>query len=656
MNRYLLSLALLTWGAGASAALTAPPLARGAVGDDRVAWSWDRVEDALGYHVYPEPPLAGGGYVVVFSTGYLQDGLAPDATALIRVAAFDASGAGPLSEPASAARTLARPPVGTAVSQVRLTGVSLNWFSNANAPGALAVVERSTNAETYAPVARTADWRYSADDLGVCTTYFFRVRYRNSEDVLSAPDAAVSTRTLSPPAPAVPFLQAVSLEGGKVALSWGPAASPDLAGYRLYTDRGGAALDFSAPLAVLSSTTLRWEAGPFLSSASYRFAVRAATLCGLEQAPPGAQASAAVMQRLAGVRAAVAYPPAGARLAGDRIALFAKITAGGADQVRESRFEYRRLGAASWSAIIPAGLGQTNPSRTTPPLLHWNAGALEAGAYELRVVATDVLGRVDAAPAAVPVQLDALAPSLRGERAGAGRALAAAGIESGRGAVIRLAEEDGAYWAELTLDEGSRLPGLATAAQDSAYLPAAFGARAFGPSVTFSLPPPCSGAAGARLTLGYPDAGGDGVVDGAAQRADALKVAAYDPVAAAWTPLASSRDPAARTISAWVASGGTYGLAAAASDPGAARAYPNPYKPDSSSSGIIFDRLPDPARVDVYDAAGRRIRSLSASGPSGQVRWDVRDASGRDAPTGVYLAVIAGADGQMTTRKLLVVR
>lgn len=67
--------------------------------------------------------------------------------------------------------------------------------------------------------------------------------------------------------------------------------------------------------------------------------------------------------------------------------------------------------------------------------------------------------------------------------------------------------------------------------------------------------------------------------------------------------------------------------------------YPNPFNPRTT---IRFD-LPDdgPVRVAVYDVAGRLIRTLvdeRRSQGSHAAVWDGRDGSGRNVPSGSYLA------------------
>ena len=57
---------------------------------------------------------------------------------------------------------------------------------------------------------------------------------------------------------------------------------------------------------------------------------------------------------------------------------------------------------------------------------------------------------------------------------------------------------------------------------------------------------------------------------------------------------------------------------------------------------------PPPASwfLEIYDVSGRRVRTIDALGGSelltGWLDWDARDTSGRDAPSGIYFARIAG--------------
>ena len=82
---------------------------------------------------------------------------------------------------------------------------------------------------------------------------------------------------------------------------------------------------------------------------------------------------------------------------------------------------------------------------------------------------------------------------------------------------------------------------------------------------------------------------------------------------------------------------------------------PNPF---STSTTIQFALMrPGSYTVDVYDLAGRRVRSLSGDAPSGPVTvsFDGRDSAGREMASGTYLYQVR-ADGVVRTGRMSLVR
>lgn len=99
--------------------------------------------------------------------------------------------------------------------------------------------------------------------------------------------------------------------------------------------------------------------------------------------------------------------------------------------------------------------------------------------------------------------------------------------------------------------------------------------------------------------------------------------------------------------------------AAPVAGPGAARlrsVSPNPCNPRTA---ITYELATDgPATLELYDVAGRLVRSLAHGvQPAGrhQVTWDGRDDGGREAPSGTYLVRLR-AGGSTALQKLMLVR
>ncbi len=77
-------------------------------------------------------------------------------------------------------------------------------------------------------------------------------------------------------------------------------------------------------------------------------------------------------------------------------------------------------------------------------------------------------------------------------------------------------------------------------------------------------------------------------------------------------------------------------------------------------SGVVVSFVlsaPSPVVLDVFDIAGRRIRTVRTDLPAGpqQVRWDGRDASGREVASGIYVMQLR-AQGVTQRAKTLWVR
>jgi hypothetical protein len=84
--------------------------------------------------------------------------------------------------------------------------------------------------------------------------------------------------------------------------------------------------------------------------------------------------------------------------------------------------------------------------------------------------------------------------------------------------------------------------------------------------------------------------------------------------------------------------------------------WPHPARPGVALSFAL--PAPGPARLAVFDAAGRRVASLGQdSYPAGlqRVVWDGRDAQGRPLPSGVYLLRLE-AGGRCDRQKLVLLR
>ena len=85
-------------------------------------------------------------------------------------------------------------------------------------------------------------------------------------------------------------------------------------------------------------------------------------------------------------------------------------------------------------------------------------------------------------------------------------------------------------------------------------------------------------------------------------------------------------------------------------------AYPNPFNPSTTLRFALA--TPEHARLDVYDLAGRRLRTLvDADLPAAEHEavWDGRDDRGSVLPSGVYFARLT-AGGFRSSQKLMLLK
>ncbi len=84
---------------------------------------------------------------------------------------------------------------------------------------------------------------------------------------------------------------------------------------------------------------------------------------------------------------------------------------------------------------------------------------------------------------------------------------------------------------------------------------------------------------------------------------------------------------------------------------------PNPFNPFTE---ISFDtRGSGHVTMEIYDVSGRRVRTvpLGYVGPGLQrARWDGRDGSGGNVPSGVYSVRLLGTEGESRMVKAVLVR
>jgi hypothetical protein len=82
--------------------------------------------------------------------------------------------------------------------------------------------------------------------------------------------------------------------------------------------------------------------------------------------------------------------------------------------------------------------------------------------------------------------------------------------------------------------------------------------------------------------------------------------------------------------------------------------YPNPFRPSEGHSQIVFTNLPENADLTISTISGNIVLEQNDIGPDDWA-WDVKNESGKDLVSGIYLYSISSAAGS-TTGKVVVIR
>ncbi|MDO8805774.1 MAG: T9SS type A sorting domain-containing protein [Elusimicrobiota bacterium] len=166
------------------------------------------------------------------------------------------------------------------------------------------------------------------------------------------------------------------------------------------------------------------------------------------------------------------------------------------------------------------------------------------------------------------------------------------------------------------------------------------------------------------VSLPYPDATGDGIVDGSAAglKASNLAIWLLDEERKLWVKqTGASLDPAATRVALPVSHFSTYGLLALPdTDLTPAYAYPVPFRPNSGNparygtwaQGITFTSLPAYGRVKIYTISGALVRELDIAAPT--LPWDVKNTDGQIVSSGVYLWEITAGKNRKTGKLVII--
>ncbi|OGS07846.1 MAG: hypothetical protein A2270_01755 [Elusimicrobia bacterium RIFOXYA12_FULL_51_18] len=619
-----------------------------ALGVSSITWAWAAVGGASGYTVYPatSPASLIGAPV---SALFIQTGLSKNTTYSIVAAGVNVSGEGPASPAAAAVATLADIPSAVTASAVYATSATINWALNGNPSGTTAKVMRFNTGTTFT-ISNTS---YTDTGLLGCTSYYFRVWNVNRDNIATEYVALGPLFTANPTPLSPGNLSAESLPGNRVALTWEPAPFEGITEYRLYYDNGSGAIDYGTPLAVLSAGQTAYTTGVLVSSAAYKFSVRAKHRCGVLETNTGMVAMAASLSNLSGARASIKIPQTGKKVSGNSITVMAELILKTAVEIRQVLFQYKPSASGTWLDMSAANANHPNPDVASPYFIHWDVTVLAAGNYDMRAVAADLNNIADADPPAITINIDPVNADIT-ENISGGKITKEQKVYNLVANILQTGDAVSAQVTKLEIPAGALDDSTATVSvtNNPALAPPAPANAAgvgVGAEITFSNSQTLlAGGRTAAVTLIFPDSNDDGIVDGTAMLAHKLEMYSAANMSGRWQrDVNFNMDLAGKKVTGYTAHFSFFALLAPlAVDLNAAKAYPVPWKPGSGgrfdsvagTDGMVFDNLTDITEIRIYTITGQLVRELELTAADhGFKVWDGKNSAGRKVGSGVYL-------------------
>lgn len=677
-----------------------PTLSATGLSDTTVRWTWTAITGADNYELRDEPgnALLCAGNVTTCDTG----GYTADVAVTAHVTARGPAGFGAPSN-SKTVSTRALPPSAFALASVTSNTATLQWSRNGNPAYTNFELRRSTAATMFGIISTFSapGTSFVADKLLPETSYYFQLRAKNRDGVLSAPDAAIPA--------------AFTLKSGSVSSSSGPATTYEaplgaVAVWHFDESTGTALADASGHAHVGQLrcdfagcvSTPTFQAGPAGLGSALRMPGQSGSFVRVSTSAlfdwPGG-ATGLTLSAWVNPTSALQTPDAAV------VARGSSTDFGYALDVTNGRWRFRLRDAGNTVRTLDTG------------------AALLPGDWHQIVAVWDPVGPkqrffvdgVFVASAAVPAAsraADAGKGCTIGNRPFGGTATFNApfsgGIDELR--VINKALSD----AEVGQEYSASRPNLFVAAPPNDGIRLTIPANAFGGAVRFyitrspqsnpirtsanvgsALNSPPTGFAyvpdsvveivaqvngldfettlgsSVTVTVPYPDADGNGLVDGTSPPLDASLVRMFtlNNSTFRWESLTTSVDRANRRASGLAshfsvfALFGTTGISTDLS----VRVYPVPWKPGTPGSfdsgvfggrsGLIFDKLPAEGDIRIFTLTGELVVELKFdSTNAGTFVWDGKNSGGRNVASGVYFARVKAAGGGSAILKLAIER
>ena len=98
------------------------------------------------------------------------------------------------------------------------------------------------------------------------------------------------------------------------------------------------------------------------------------------------------------------------------------------------------------------------------------------------------------------------------------------------------------------------------------------------------------------------------------------------------------------------------GLLRSADDLTRLNVFPNPVRYFAGETEVVFDNVTSQLRVRIYNVYGTLIREEAVDSGGNSFRWNLKNNSGEDVASGVYIYFVSNNAGEKKFGKIAVIR
>lgn len=159
------------------------------------------------------------------------------------------------------------------------------------------------------------------------------------------------------------------------------------------------------------------------------------------------------------------------------------------------------------------------------------------------------------------------------------------------------------------------------------------------------------------ITIPYPDANQDGIVDGTSISETSLKIYALQ--GSTWVEIEDATiDSLSNTVTAPVWHFSVYALRGIpfGKDLSKVYVYPNPFKP-AIHNKITFVEVTDTATIRIFTIVGELVKTIEVTpADSGRPTWDGKNEAGEKVASGIYIYLITTQEGYKISGKIGIIK